>query len=214
MNDDRGDLLRVATALTDGAAIDWDSEEKLNGMLRGKLRRLRAIESVMTAQRAPEQEMSEAAEDLEVTRTIDVGAVGTVAAHPPFSTWGALQIIARMDEGGNGEVFRAHDPALQKDVALKLVRSDRADDKRSTRSFLEEARRLARVRHANVLTVHGVATHNGRAGIWTDLIEGKTLEQFLLAQGVLGWEEAAVIGGTLCRALAAVHAELQPPTAR
>ena len=211
MNDDDAALLRVATALTDGAVIDWDSERKAHEALRGPLRRLQEIQHLMAAQQSP-QPAAESGRDPKITRTLPsdpsrADARGSGAAPLPFSTWGPLQILGRLDEGGHGEVLRARDPALQKEVALKLLRSEPGRDTVAVRKSLEEARRLARVRHPNVLAVHGVATHNGRAGLWTDLIEGRTLEQLLEAQGALGWEEAAVIGGTLCQALAAVHAQ-------
>ena len=70
---------------------------------------------------------------------------------------------------------------------------------------LREARHLAKVRHPNVVTVHGAATHEGRVGIWTELIRGKTLEECLRGQGPYGAEEAALIALDLVRAVAALH---------
>lgn len=71
-----------------------------------------------------------------------------------LSSWGHLQIKGIIGEGSYGVVYRAHDPILKRDVALKL-RSSGAwtlDDS----EYIEEARRMARVRHPNVLAVHGV----------------------------------------------------------
>jgi hypothetical protein len=103
-------------------------------------------------------------------------------------------------------VFRAFDPALRSEVALKLVKASDMGGRAMVERFLDEARRLARVRHPNVLVVHGADVHEGRAGIWCDLIRGQTLEGWLAPQGKLGAREAAVIGMDLCRALAAIHA--------
>lgn len=72
--------------------------------------------------------------------------------------------------------------------------------------FLDEARQLARVRHHNVVVVHGADQHDGRAGLWTEFIHGKSIESVIQDQGALGPCEAALIGLELCRALAAVHA--------
>jgi Tol biopolymer transport system component len=119
--------------------------------------------------------------------------------------WGPLRILGRLGEGSFGEVFRAHDAVLDRQVALKLARRSLGAD--AERRYLDEARRLARVRHANVVAVHGADVHGGRVGLWTDLVEGQTLEEVIEAQGPLGAREAALVGLDLCRALAAVHAQ-------
>src|SRR5207248_1895533 len=69
-----------------------------------------------------------------------------------------------------------------------------------------EGRLLARIRHQNVITVHGVAVHEQRVGLWMELVRGETLEQLLAKQGPMSAREAALIGIDLCRALAAIHA--------
>ncbi len=114
--------------------------------------------------------------------------------------WGSLELRERLGGGGFGTVYRAFDPALDREVALKLYHGD-ATDSRS----LDEARRLARVRHPNVLTVHGVAVHDGRAGLWADLVRGKSLAERVESDGPLGPVETTTIGADLCRALAAIH---------
>ena len=62
------------------------------------------------------------------------------------------------------------------------------------------------MRHPNVLQIHGAGEHDGRVGIWTEFLQGQSLEQLLIQQGPFGAHEAAVIGMELCRAIAAVHA--------
>ncbi len=111
-----------------------------------------------------------------------------------------------LKRGGFGEVYRAYDPTLQRKVALKLPRPDQQGTGHGSSRFVDEARRLARVRHPNVLVVHGADMHEGRVGLWTDLLEGKTLEECLAEQGPFSAHEAALVGIDLCRALAAVHA--------
>ena len=71
--------------------------------------------------------------------------------------------------------------------------------------MLEEARRLARIRHAHVVQVYGAEQHDGRVGLWMELVRGESLEQILQARGPFGAREAALIGLDLCAALAAVH---------
>ncbi|MFN8548694.1 MAG: tetratricopeptide repeat protein [Candidatus Eisenbacteria bacterium] len=120
--------------------------------------------------------------------------------------WGPFQALELVGEGGFGQVYRAFDTRLRREVALKLRRADVGRAGEGTRRFLEEARHLARVRHSNVLVVHGADVHDRRAGFWTDFIRGRTLADLLQERGTLSSEESARIGVDLCRALRAVHA--------
>ena len=86
--------------------------------------------------------------------------------------------MEQIGEGGFGHVFRAYDPALQRDVALKLRRQR---DTVADEELVNEARRLARVRHPNVLVVHGIEADQGLYGLWCDLVAGRTLEDWLRA---------------------------------
>src|SRR5262249_11140650 len=121
----------------------------------------------------------------------------------PFR-WGPLEVRHRIGSGSFGEVFVARDPRLQREVALKLRRAGALE--RSKR-WLDEARRLARVRHPNVVTVYGADQHDGRGGLWMELVHGRTLEERLRHEGPLGAREGALIGAELCAALAAVHGQ-------
>ncbi len=120
----------------------------------------------------------------------------------PLFLWGSFEVRERLGEGSFGEVFRAWEPGLEREVALKL----RLGDTASPHALLAEAKRLAQVRHANVVVVHGAGIHDGRVGLWTDLVEGETLEARLARDGRLSASEATAIGLDLCRALAAIHA--------
>jgi hypothetical protein len=71
--------------------------------------------------------------------------------------------------------------------------------------MLREGRLLARVRHRNVVTVHGAQQVGDEVGVWMELVRGRTLAQVLRDAGPMGADEATVIGVSLCRALAAVH---------
>jgi len=117
--------------------------------------------------------------------------------------WGHLRIGAEIGRGGFGVVYRAFDPVLQRDVALKLRRDDAAAG--DAGSYIEEARRLARVRHPNVLAVHGADVDGGRVGLWADLLEGVPLD-VELARGALPRSRALAIATQLASALAAIHA--------
>jgi len=99
-------------------------------------------------------------------------------------------------------VWRAYDPLLDLQVALKLRKFD--SDSLS-HQFLEEARRLARVRQANIVSVYGAAVHEGRAGLWTELVRGSPLSDLLAHHGPFPAAGVRGIGLDLCHALAAVH---------
>jgi len=179
--DPDGALIRVAEAVSDGHPIDWDAEETTRPDLSGTLLSLRALEGVAQTHRG-----------------VDTGQSGIPAA------WGSLEIREWIGDGGFADVYRAYDPALQSEVALKLRK--KAKTPAESKDFLSEARKLAKVRHPNVLVVHGADEHDGRVGLWTELLRGETLEEMLASQGPFGMEEAVQIGKAVCAALAAVHA--------
>jgi len=114
--------------------------------------------------------------------------------------WGPLRILEKIGSGTFGDVYRAHDPALERDVALKILRGT------ANAAASHEGRLLARVRHRNVVTVYGAAQHGGIDGIWTELIDGRTLADIVTRDGPLDGKAVAAIGLDVCHALAAVHA--------
>jgi TolB-like protein/tetratricopeptide (TPR) repeat protein len=133
----------------------------------------------------------------------------TIAGHrrssirPEGSRWGPLELRAELGRGAFGVVYRAWDERLHREVALKLI--DESAGATVGAAMIDEARLLARVRHPNVVVVHGADTFDGAAGIWMELIEGRTLTQVLRHRGSFGADEAAAVGIDVCRALAAVH---------
>jgi Tol biopolymer transport system component len=110
--------------------------------------------------------------------------------------WGPFLVKETVGRGRFGIVYRAFDPVMAREVAVKLY----ADGE-----LPAEPRLMARVRHPNVVTIHGAAIHDGRAGIWMELLAGRTLAARLEADGPLPEDAVARIGVELCRALEAVH---------
>ena len=130
----------------------------------------------------------------------------TQAAPPPLdTTWGGFQLLTRVGAGGFGEVYRAWDPNLQREIALKLLLPGTLDTEAEYQATLREARALASVKHPNIVSIYGCDRNNGRVGFWTDFIHGKTLASLLVTQGPFGYHEAALIGLEVTRALSAVH---------
>jgi Tol biopolymer transport system component len=130
--------------------------------------------------------------------------LGTAPAPGPHGEWGPLRLLERVGEGTFGEVFRAWDTRLDREVALKLLRTERSQSGHNT-TVIAEGRLLARVRHPNVVTVFGAEQIDGRIGIWTEFVHGSTLQESVEKLGPMTAKEAATVGRVLCTALAAIH---------
>ncbi|HEY7284535.1 MAG TPA: protein kinase [Vicinamibacterales bacterium] len=188
------DLLALADSVAHGSAVDWAAEsEKSTDVGRDLLEQLRIIEAVARMHRSQSD-----ADD----RTPD-------AVHsdplPAGARWQHLVIVDRVGGGTFGDVYRARDTKLDREVALKLLRR-RAHPEALASQILSEGRLLARVAHPNVITIHGAEAVNGQVGLWMEFIRGFTLEEVLRQHGPFSAREATFIGLDLCRALAAVHA--------
>jgi eukaryotic-like serine/threonine-protein kinase len=133
------------------------------------------------------------------------GPAGVVPATAAGGVWGSFTLLARVGHGGFGEVYRAWDPHLQREVALKLLLPGEVSGEAEYEAMLREARALASVRHPNIVPVYGIDRHDGRVGFWTDFVRGKTLAELVREQGTFGAREAALIGLDVARALCAVH---------
>ena len=90
-------------------------------------------------------------------------------------------------------------------MALKLLPASRGPEDRAPSSIIHEGRLLARVRHPNVVTIHGAEQIGDRIGLWMEFVRGHTLEQLLQQQTVFSAAEVVEVGLELCRAVSAVH---------
>ena len=99
-------------------------------------------------------------------------------------------------------MYRGWDSQLEREVAVKLLPRAPA----GAGSPLAEARNLARIRHANVVTVYGADQDDDHVGIWMEFIEGQTLAAMVRDRGPMSAHEVTGIGGDLCHALSALHA--------
>ena len=123
-------------------------------------------------------------------------------AWPAVRSWRTLLVLEPLASGLSGDVHRAWDTQLDREVAVKFLHP-LAD---GTAPSLREARALARVRHPNVVTVYGAEHDSGQSGLWMELIDGETLAEAVLARGPMSPREAAGIGIDVCRAVSALHA--------
>jgi len=187
------ELERLAERIADETPVDWRERRP-----DATTKRLQAIERIASAFRT-------SARDYEAGHAQSTDAApGAAVAAPVLFRWKHLDVVEHIGSGTAGDVYRAIDTTLQREVALKLREAPDASTERTTR-FLQEARALARVRHENVLTVHGADVADDHVGLWSELVRGKTLEERLGEGGRLGAREAALLGLDLCRALAAIH---------
>ena len=127
-------------------------------------------------------------------------------ASPPLDVlpaeWGPLTVLEHIGRGTFGDVYRAHDPRLDRTVALKILRRQQPAE---ATAAIAEARLMARVSHPNVVAVYGAERIGGQVGVWMSLVDGPTLEDELRAKGPLDSLTVAGIGLDLCGALDAVH---------
>ena len=117
---------------------------------------------------------------------------------------GQYRIEAELGAGGMGVVYRAHDPVLERDVALKLPPAAELADPAARAAVLEEARTASRLNHPNICTVYEVGEDAGRVFIAMERIEGDTLAQRIPDGGLPG-ETVVRWGAPLARALAHAH---------
>ena len=114
------------------------------------------------------------------------------------------RLLERIDEGGAGEVWRARDERLQRDVAVKIL-GEAADEAFRAR-FTDEARRAAVVAHPNVVTVFDEGQDGPDAYMVMEYVRGRTLRDLVEERGALGTVEAARIVAQVADALDAAHA--------
>ena len=134
----------------------------------------------------------------------ELKVVGDIAKlHGELQGWGSMTILEPLGEGSAGVVYRAFDADLHRDVALKIVRTVSPPDVEP--AAVREARRLARVRHRNVVTVYSAEHKDGEVAVAMELIAGKTLDVLVRMHGPFSAREATLIGCDVSGALAAIH---------
>ena len=118
--------------------------------------------------------------------------------------FGPYEITAPLDAGGMGEIYRARDTELGRDVAIKVLPAAFASDAARVARFEQEAKILASLNHARIAQIYGLARIEGVAALAMELVEGATLAQ-RLAHGPLPVEEALDVAAQIVDALGAAH---------
>ena len=144
--------------------------------------------------------------------TLDNGGAVMLAAG---SKLGPYEIVSSLGAGAMGEVYRARDPRLDREVAIKIVASASVTDASRLRRFQEEARATGQLNHPNILSVYDVGADGAVPYIVSELLEGETLRS-RLAHGSVGLDKAVdwtcqmVAGLTAAHDKGIVHRDLKP----
>ena len=123
----------------------------------------------------------------------------------PGERLGAYTVLRLIGSGGTGEVWRARDERLGRDVAIKVLLPHVASDAGRLQRFAEEARAAGALNHSNILTVYDVGEHHGVPFLVSECLEGQSLRKRLEA-GPLPADEAVAVALGIARGLAATHA--------
>jgi TolB-like protein/Flp pilus assembly protein TadD len=134
------------------------------------------------------------------------GAGKTKMSLPPGTRLGPYEIVEPIGSGGMGDVYRARDTRLDRDVAVKVLPERIAKDAEARMRFEREAKAVAALTHPNILAIHDYGSEDGSAFSVTELLEGETLRR-RINNGPISWRKAAEIGAAIADGLAAAHAK-------
>ena len=188
----------LADAMLEGTPIDWAAaESSADGPARPLVRQLKIVSAIADLHRTIPASAS--------TPSAGQGVLSDRPGDRTVEHWAHLRLLERIGRGAFGQVYRAWDTRLDREVALKLSPADRTPGARAASSIIHEGRMLARVRHPNVVTIYGAEQSDDQIGLWMEFIHGRTLEQLLERRTAVTTTEAVDIGLEVCRAVSAVH---------
>src|SRR5678815_2313533 len=124
----------------------------------------------------------------------------------PGAKLGDYEILRPLGAGGMGEVYRARDSRLGREVAIKVLPAERVADESRRRRFLQEARAASALNHPNIVTVYEIESTEGRDFLVMELVIGKSLDALIPRQG-MRLSEVLRIAIPVADALAAAHAK-------
>jgi predicted ATPase/serine/threonine protein kinase len=140
---------------------------------------------------------------------LDVAAPEILRLVPPRTLTsgtklGSYQIIDLLGAGGMGEVYRAKDPRLDRELAIKVLSPDRCSQPEALSRFEQEARAACALNHPNIVTIYELGQVNSTHYIAMELVDGKTVRE-LLASGPIPFRKAVAIAAQIADALAKAH---------
>src|SRR6266436_5045288 len=125
-------------------------------------------------------------------------------ALPPGTKLGPYEIVAQLGAGGMGEVYRARDTRLERDVAVKVLPASLASDANLRRRLEREAKAVSKLSHPHICTLHDIGHQDGVDFLVMELVEGETLEHHLV-KGPLPSDQVLRYAAQIADALAKAH---------
>lgn len=215
---------RAVEDIADGQPVNWallDSQANDDGE-RKQLKMLRILEEIAHLHRSTQDSdvedtfgssrssadsstgsIDDLAESVDRAATASLSSVSS-DARKRMDVWGRFHLLEKVGEGSFGSVYRAWDPELERQIAIKILHRHLTDD-RLRAKLLREGRALAKIHHPNVVSVLETEEHEDRVGLCMEFVQGQTLEDVLQLQGTFSARETVLVGEDVCRALAAVH---------
>ena len=139
---------------------------------------------------------------------LDGSPLSSITERPPAlkpgDKLGNFEIMALIGRGGMGEVYRARDPRLKRDVAIKTMPSGFAGDRDRIARFEREARAASALNHPNIVSVYDIGTEGGVSFIVSELVDGETLAR-IIQRGPLPLRKLIEVSTQICDGLAAAH---------
>ena len=133
----------------------------------------------------------------------------------PNTTIAQYTIVSKIGEGGMGEVWRARDPKLGRDVAIKVLPASLSENEDRLRRFEQEAQAAGALNHPNILVIHHIGTHEGAPYIVSELLEGEELRERLDEGSIplrktIDYAQQIVSGLSAAHERGIVHRDLKP----
>src|SRR5216110_1840148 len=124
---------------------------------------------------------------------------------------GRYEIRSQLGAGGMGEVYRAYDPKMNREIAIKILPAAFSADKERLARFEQEAQAAGSLNHPNILAIYHIDTHDGSPYIVAELLEGETMDGMALAQRrAIGYGLEIANGLAAAHAKGIVHRDLKP----
>lgn len=196
---------RLTGSLSDGTPVDWQEASADTGLDIDTLEAMRDVARIAEFNRG-----------LQSSGDLSPSAKAPSPARPTLDRWRDLTLLEPAGAGAQGEVWRAWDATLRRQVALKFLQPASGREDSTSTQLLGEARALARVRHPSVVTVFGIAEDQGRVGMWMEWIPGVTLAREIERVGAMPARQVAWVGWHIASALGAldaaglVHRDIKP----
>jgi predicted ATPase len=133
-----------------------------------------------------------------------ITSASVLPALSPGTRFGNYEILQRLGAGGMGEVYRARDTRLNREVAIKTLPPDRCSQPEALARFEQEARSACALNHPNIVTIYELGQVNGIRYISMELVHGETVRE-LLASGPIPFRKAVAIAAQIADALAKAH---------